>query len=412
MNTSNISLTQTNPISITNSGSDSSILSKANEFELTNNALLQTSLAIQAKSNDSLANAIRQMQFVLSKKDGLEAPTIDLLDAVDTMMSVLNSNYALNIKSEQNQLASSEKQGRIINNNKMVELKKYLAEQAKSLEAQKTQSKSDNASFGIGILCFLAGALATALTIMSGGALIPLIASVVGTVISAGMLGSSIADKVFQETKATEQDVFGNTRQKSGSLGRLFVLIAEAAFKSSNQDVSKMSESDKKKFSAMTEKLEQGVNVGMMVVSVAVAIVGLGVTFIPLLAQKLPMLANAAKEITKFTIKGYEGLAKAQVTFAKAITEACEFGLQLGSSSADAVSASYGIQLADTSFAMKQADNKLNYLEAINQQIQLFQNLAMQKMKRVSEDFESDTESITSLAKQIFEYQSRQINTI
>jgi hypothetical protein len=328
------------------------------------------------------------------------------------MMSVLNSNYALNIKSEQNQLASSEKQGRIINNNKMVELKKYLAEQAKSLEAQKTQSKSDNASFGIGILCFLAGALATALTIMSGGALIPLIASVVGTVISAGMLGSSIADKVFQETKATEQDVFGNTRQKSGSLGRLFVLIAEAAFKSSNQDVSKMSESDKKKFSAMTEKLEQGVNVGMMVVSVAVAIVGLGVTFIPLLAQKLPMLANAAKEITKFTIKGYEGLAKAQVTFAKAITEACEFGLQLGSSSADAVSASYGIQLADTSFAMKQADNKLNYLEAINQQIQLFQNLAMQKMKRVSEDFESDTESITSLAKQIFEYQSRQINTI
>ena len=238
---------------------------------------------------------------------------------------------------------------------------------------------------------------------MTGGAAVALIAGVVGAILSAGNFASEVANKVFETTNATEKDLFGNTRSKNGSIGHLMVLIHEAVVKATNPGIANSTDPEvRKKFSDEMQNLELGVNISMMVVNMAVSVFGMAASLFPKLAAK----------ISEASIKGFTLVSETTANLTKTIVDSIEFAGQVAGAASDISGSIIGFQLADASFNMKQADNKLNYLEAVDQQIKFLQDMAMKKLNQRSDDFQSDQESLSDLAKSIYQYQSMQVNTI
>jgi hypothetical protein len=364
---------------------------------------IQASLTIEKKSNESLAQAIRQMQSLWASKDLIDAPTIDPMNAYEIMVNMININYSIDINAQQMQLTSLDKQGKKINDEKMVNLKNYIKNQMDSVNAENQKLKAGNTSFGFGIFAFVIGVASVALSILTGGAAVALIAGVVGAILSAGNFASEVANKVFETTNATEKDLFGNTRSKNGSIGHLMVLIHEAVVKATNPGIANSTDPEvRKKFSDEMQNLELGVNISMMVVNMAVSVFGMAASLFPKLAAK----------ISEASIKGFTLVSETTANLTKTIVDSIEFAGQVAGAASDISGSIIGFQLADASFNMKQADNKLNYLEAVDQQIKFLQDMAMKKLNQRSDDFQSDQESLSDLAKSIYQYQSMQVNTI
>ncbi len=391
------------------------------QSELTNE-----SAKVLVKNIKSIEESAALLLNLIATKESIEKPLINFNDAIDFLNSLSNKTYDLQTKVRKNELSHMQVQQQEINKTKLQNLRKNLEKTEEAQRKEKDQKISRDVGFGFSTLAFILGTLLTIGAILTGGAALPLAMGVLGGILGGISFACDVGNRVFDSQNAMEEDPFGNLRKKEASIGRLFRLMAEDQLKNQKSfDPKKLSEEQKLDLNKSFGEIEKGVNVAFTVLSIATAIVGAGAMIAPLIKEAMKQFISkvageflreflkiSTKEVTKAAEEATKAVTKSQMAMLKTAAEASESASTLVYSSTDIATASIGIQLADTKYEIKEADNQLKLVRAVNDYVEMHRNMVMDAIKDLSEKFEDLAEHFGNLSREIYQYERNAINRL
>lgn len=278
---------------------------------------------------------------------------------------------------------------------KMSENIKKAAEIAKQ---QRSAQISKDASLGLSTAAAIFGMIGAALfTLATGGAGVGALIIASFSVTQAVM---GVADRIAQATDAKITNVNGE---------KVKLKISWEGMVESITDYSgAIPQSIKDKGPAEVNKYKQELAMGFSMaisLTLAIASIALGAGSILSAGDKI---GKAVKEAASLSEK-----VGRQVTGAiSQITEMTSTMAEIGDSFSQAVSAGYGISIADINFNMKQADNQKNFQLAMKDQINKFLESNRQSLEKNIEWLSSSFEMLGSIVADVRDTGSRSVSSM
>ncbi len=412
---------------------------------ISNNVEEINSLIIVRKKNlNGIDIAAQQLRNAIDEKDAITKPSIDLLNAVEFVMSVVEKSQNLQQKVKNSELTENNQQKKVLNKARLEKLRESIKVQVERANKESEQKTASAVAIGMGVAAFLIGLLA----IVTAGSAAVLGIAIASAVLSGSMLGMDIATRVYADSGTTELDVFGDERKKEISFGRLIRWAEEEKFKKEKPDAKNLSEDKKREIEKKFSDIEVGVNIGVTILTIGLSIAGIAASVMPLVKGAFSTLTNIAKtikdinsgkiipELLKMFSKPVavtDGGARVSSTTAKLVTQSKvlkslgytgELGqvatiggigddvANIANAISDLACAVIGIQLAEINIKWKTLDNEYKLLNSDEELIDHYRELINQTVKDMSKRYDDDIETLLDIFSSIFQYQSNVANRI